>query len=65
MKGFLSASIVQVSTYLKPELIQLVKAVANMNLPNDLNFENDSSDESLLRCFSLSTGQKISDLFQN
>ena len=42
IKGFISARGVQVSTYRKPELIQLAKAVASMNLPTDPDFENDS-----------------------
>ena len=47
IKRFISARGVQVSTYRKSELIQLAKAVASMNLPNDPDFENDSIDTKL------------------
>ena len=38
VKGFISARGVQVSTYRKPELIRLGKALASMNLPTVLDF---------------------------
>ena len=64
IKGFISARGVQVSTYRKPELIQLAKAVASMNLPTDPDFENDSIEECLIRRLTLPAGQKLTDPFQ-
>ena len=64
IKEFISARGVQVSTYCKPELIQLARAVASMNLPTDPNFENESIEECLLRRLTLPAGQKLSDPFQ-
>jgi len=64
IKGFISARGVQASTYRKPELIQLAKAVASMNLPTDPDFENDSIEKCLLRRLTLPAGQKLSDPFQ-
>ena len=61
---FFSARGVQVSAYCKPELIQLAKAVASMNLPTDPFFENDPIDECLARRLTLPAVQKISDPFQ-
>jgi len=59
-----ASSSVQASTYRKPELIQLAKAVASMNLPADPDIENDSIEECLLRRLTLPAGQKLSDPFQ-
>ena len=44
IKAFISARGVQVSTYCKTELIHLAKAIAFMDLPTDLDFENESID---------------------
>ena len=44
IKAFISARGVQVSTYRKTELIHLAKAIAFMDLPTDLDFENESID---------------------
>jgi len=55
---------VQVSTYRKPELIQLAKAVAGMNLPTDPDFKNDSIEGCLIRCLTLPAGKKLTDPFQ-
>ena len=62
IKGFISPRGVQVSTYRKPELMQLAKAVASMNLPTDPDF--DSIEECLIRRLTLSAGQKLTDPFQ-
>ena len=55
---------VQVSTYRKPELIHLAKAVAGMNPPTDPDFENDSIEECLIRRLTLPLGKKLTDPFQ-
>ena len=49
IKGFISARGVQGSSYRKPEVIQLAKAVGCMNLPTDPDFES---------------GQKLSEPFK-
>ena len=59
IKGFISARGVP-SLYLS----QLAKAVASMNLPTDSDFENDSTEECLIRCLTLPAGQKLTDPFQ-
>ena len=64
IKGFISARGVQVSTYRKPELIRLAKAVASMNLPTDPDFENDCIEECLIRRPTLPAGRKLTDPFQ-
>ena len=64
IKGFISARGVQVSTYRKPELIRLAKAVASMNLPTDPDFENDCIEECLIRRLTLPAGRKLTDPFQ-
>ena len=52
------------TSYRKPELIKLAKAVAGMNLPTDPNFENDSIEECLIRRLTLPAGIKLTDPFQ-
>ena len=54
----------QVCNYRKPQLIELAKAIASMDLPNDPDFENCSIDECLIRRFTLPAGLKIPDPFQ-
>ena len=49
---------VQVSTYCKPELIQLAKAVAGINSLTDPDFENDFIEECLIRRLTLPLGKK-------
>ena len=55
---------VHVSTYRKPELIHLAKAVAGMNPPTDPDFENDCIEECLTRRLTLPAGRKLTDPFQ-
>ena len=55
---------VPVSTYRKPELIHLAKAVAGMNPPTDPDFENDSIEECLIRRLTLPLGKKLTHPFQ-
>ena len=64
IKGFISARGFQVSTYRKPELIRLSKAVASMNLPTDPDFENDCIEEFLIRRLTSPAGRKLTDPFQ-
>ena len=64
IKEFISARGVQVSNYRKPQLIELAKAIASMELPTDPDFENCSIDECLLRRLTLPAGLKIPDPFQ-
>ena len=64
IKEFMSARGVQVSNYRKPQLIELAKAIASMDLPIDPDFENCSIDECLIRCLTLPAGLKIPDPFQ-
>ena len=64
IKEFISARGVEVSNYRKPQLIELAKAMASMDLPIDPDFENCSIDECLIRCFTLPAGLKIPDHFQ-
>ena len=64
IKEFISARGVQVSNYRKPQLIELAKAIASMDLPTDPDFENCSIDECLLRRLTLPAGLKIPDPFQ-
>ena len=59
IKAFTSSQGVQVSTYRKPELIQLAKAVALVDLPTDPDFESESIEECLLRSHALPVEQKI------
>ena len=59
IKALISAQHVQVSIYHKPELIQLVRAVAFVDLPTDPDFESEFIDECLLRCLVLPVGQKF------
>ena len=58
IKKIISARGVQVSTYRKPELIQLAKAIASMNLPTEPGFESDSIDACLLRRLTLPAALK-------
>ena len=55
IKALISTQHVQVSIYHKPVLIQLVRAVAFVDLPTDPDF----IDECLLRCLMLPVGQKF------
>ena len=64
IKEFISARGVQVSNYRKPQLIELAKAIASMDLPTDPDFENCSIDECLLKRLTLPAGLKILDPFQ-
>ena len=64
IKEFISARGVQVSNYRKPQLIELAKAIASMDLPIDPDFENCSIDECLIRRLTLPAGLKIPDPFQ-
>ena len=59
IKEFISAKGVQVSNYRKPQLIELAKAIAGMDLPTDPDFENCYIDECLLRRLTLPAGPKI------
>ena len=63
IKEFMSARGVQVSNYRKPQLIELAKAIASMDLPIDPHFENCSIDECLIRRLTLPAGLKIPDPF--
>ena len=64
IKAFISAWGVQVSIYRKPKLTQPAKAVAFMDLPTDPDFQNETTDEYLLRYLTLPAGKKILDPFQ-
>ncbi|PFX19835.1 hypothetical protein AWC38_SpisGene15759 [Stylophora pistillata] len=64
IKAFIFLQGVQVTSYYKPEFIQLAKAVAFMDLPTNPDFENESLEECLLRCLTLPAGEKILDPYQ-
>ena len=64
IKEFISARGVQVSNYRKPQLIELAKAIASMDLPIDPDFKHCSIDECLIRRLTLPAGLKIPDPFQ-
>ena len=64
IKEFISARGVQVANYRKPQLVELAKAVASMDLPIDPDFENYSIDDCLLRRLTLPAGLKIPDPFK-